>query len=150
MDEAWVAYLCMILLVLVLILMKQKPDDEIKKETDTGSSSTPTTYYGGSFGRPHECSEEEIVASMERLTNVLFSADTRKREPHHELRSSPVGKEVSNFQPKWSHDKIQVWYGVSKYLQLSTTWDICPAETDMQGIKLGSGGTYTVCICFQQ
>lgn len=103
MDEAWIAYLCLILFVLTVILMKQKPDDEVKKEKETESRSTPTTYYGGGPGRAQEFNEEEIAASMERLTSVLFSADGRKREPHHEHRSSSSGKEVGHF----NHSKIQ-------------------------------------------
>ncbi|KAJ6657629.1 hypothetical protein lerEdw1_002346 [Lerista edwardsae] len=96
MDEAWVAYLVMVLLVVTIIVMKQKPDDEVKREKEADSRSTPTTYYGGGSGRAQEFSEEEMAVSMERLTSVMFSSDPRKREPHQEHRSSSSGKEVGH------------------------------------------------------
>ncbi|XP_013924246.1 PREDICTED: uncharacterized protein LOC106550800 [Thamnophis sirtalis] len=84
MEEFWVVYLCMILFVLVLILMNRKPDDE--------KPSTSYSQFASSAGKPLEYTEEELEASMQKLTGLLFG----KKEPHsdhsvHQRESS--GKE---------------------------------------------------------
>lgn len=95
MEEFWVVYLCMILFVLILILMKQKPDDGIKKPDD----EKPSTSYSqvvSSAGKVLEYTEEELEASMQKLTSLLFSPDTHKKHPHPEHRAhqrETAGKE---------------------------------------------------------
>ncbi|ETE66311.1 hypothetical protein L345_07909, partial [Ophiophagus hannah] len=81
MDEFWVAYLCMALFVLVLILMKQKPDDEIKKKPDDEKPSTSYSQFASRAGKVLEHTEEELEASMQKLTGLLFGTGTHKQ--HH-------------------------------------------------------------------
>uniref|UniRef100_A0A2D4GPT0 Uncharacterized protein n=1 Tax=Micrurus corallinus TaxID=54390 RepID=A0A2D4GPT0_MICCO len=72
MEEFWVVYLCMALFILVLILMKQKPDDEIKKKTDDEKPSTSYSQFASRAGKALEYTEEELEASMQKLTGLLF------------------------------------------------------------------------------
>ncbi|KAM6424234.1 uncharacterized protein PHA67_004892 [Liasis olivaceus] len=107
MEEIWVVYLCMVLFVLILILMKQKPEDEIKKKTDGQSPSTSTSQFISSAGRALEYTEEELEASLQKLSSLFFSTDTQKKQPHSDHRvhqRESAGKEP---QVKISHPAAQ-------------------------------------------
>lgn len=106
MEEFWVVYLCIFLFVLVLILMKQKPDDDIKKKPDDEKPSTSYSQFASSAGKALEYTEEELEASMKKLTGLFFSTDTHKKEPHSD--HSVHQRESSGKEHQVSHHKIQV------------------------------------------
>lgn len=106
MEEFWVVYLCMFLFVLILILMKQKPDDEIRKKTDDEKPSTSYRQFVSSAGKALEYTEEELEASMQKLTSLLFSPDTHKKHPHSD--HTVHQRESSGKEHQVSHNKIQI------------------------------------------
>ncbi|KAL7979141.1 hypothetical protein Chor_015165 [Crotalus horridus] len=81
MEEVWVVYLCIILFVLIFILMKQKPDDEIKRNPDNEKPSTSYSQLVSGAGRVLEYTEEELEASMQKLSGLLDHPESEKA--HH-------------------------------------------------------------------
>ncbi|KAJ7305771.1 hypothetical protein JRQ81_010137 [Phrynocephalus forsythii] len=90
MEEVWAVYLCLFLFVIVLLLLRKKPDDDIiiQKETSSAYSMPSTSYSSGSLGKRLDYTEEELEASLRRLSGVLFGTEAHKREPHPEHKSS--------------------------------------------------------------
>lgn len=106
MEEFWVVYLCIILFVLILILMKQKPDDEIKRKPDNEKPSTSYSQLVSGAGRVLEYTEEELEASMQKLSGLLFSPDTHTKHPHSDHRAHQ--RESAGKEHQVSHNKIQI------------------------------------------
>lgn len=99
-------YLCIVLFILVLILMKRKPDDEIRKKPDDEKPSTSYSQFVSSAGKALEYTEEELEASMKKLTSLLFSTDTHKKQPHSD--HSVHQRECSGKEHQVSYNKIQI------------------------------------------
>ncbi|KAJ7397131.1 hypothetical protein BTVI_138347 [Pitangus sulphuratus] len=88
MEEVWVVYLCLILMIIVLVLMKQNPHlEEARKERESKSSPPSSSFSPSNVGKQLEHTQEELEEYLERLNNVLFDTEARRRDGHHDQKS---------------------------------------------------------------
>ncbi|KFO71258.1 hypothetical protein N303_04421, partial [Cuculus canorus] len=68
--------------------MKHNPDvEEAKKGKESKSPPPASSYFPSNVGRQLEHSPEEMDSYLDRLTNVLFDTEARKRDGHHDQKS---------------------------------------------------------------
>lgn len=68
--------------------MRHNPHvEEAKKERESKSSPPPSSFFPSNVGKQLEHSQEELENYLDRLTNVLFDTEARKRDGHHDQKS---------------------------------------------------------------
>ncbi|KFP91533.1 hypothetical protein N311_07561, partial [Apaloderma vittatum] len=100
--------------------MKHNPHiEEAKKERESKSPPPASSFVPSNIGRKLEHTQEELENYLDRLTHVLFDADTRKRGDHHEQKSyhhhhrradvpsEPSAEEAARSQHLSSYTRVQ-------------------------------------------
>ncbi|XP_009873201.1 PREDICTED: UPF0488 protein C8orf33 homolog, partial [Apaloderma vittatum] len=92
---------------------------EVKREVRSKSCQFIRKRSGANIGRKLEHTQEELENYLDRLTHVLFDADTRKRGDHHEQKSyhhhhrradvpsEPSAEEAARSQHLSSYTRVQ-------------------------------------------